>query len=84
MSKKKKRKVWICRDGTRIPIKKMGSDHLLNAIRFFARLGKEDNEKIIWLKKEAVIRELDFEGKEKFCNIKVDEPIENRFEILDL
>ena len=84
MAKKKNEKIWITKEGIIIPVKKMENSHIINAIQYFERLGKGDRKTVIWLKEEAVIRKLDFKGKEKFCNIKVDEPILNRFEILDL
>ena len=75
--------IWITRDGKQINIKKMTDSHLKNSVVLFGR-DKEGNKKR-WkmLEKEAKARGWDIEN-EIYKEIEPDEPIDNRWEILDI
>ncbi len=71
MSKRIK-KIWITKKGDKIPIEEMDDSHILNGIKLFERTGQRELQ-VEWLKEE----------RDKRLGI-VDEPINDRFEILDL
>jgi len=72
MAKKRK---WTMRDGTTILIKDMSDSHILNSIKLFEKFGTRKQE-VEWLKQER--------NKRLGIVDKKDEPIENRWSILDL
>jgi len=72
----KKKKNWTTKDGTKIPIKEMTTMHIMRAIDFFEDTGTR-KEQIEWLKEERAIR--------LGLNAEIpDEPVKNRWSILDL
>jgi len=36
LARKRNPKIWIKRDGTKIPLREMTADHIINAIRYFS------------------------------------------------
>lgn len=66
------KKIWVTKTGDKIPIEEMADSHILNAIKFFEGTGQREIQ-VEWLKEE----------RNKRLGI-VDEPINDRFEILDL
>ncbi len=69
-----KNDIWVCKDGTRMKMCEMSDSHLKNAINLFKN-HKEDNPDR-W---KYLITEHERRQKNE-----PDDPIENRFEILDL
>ena len=72
----KKKKNWTTKDGTKIPIKEMTTMHIMHVIDLFEHTGTR-KQQIKWLKEERAIR--------LGLNVKIpDEPVKNRWSILDL
>ncbi len=67
---------WTCKDGTQIKMWKMTDNHLMNAIKYFAPFRESHVER--W---ELLVNEKKRRDK---ANKPPDEPIESRFDILDL
>jgi len=76
--------IWICSDGTKIKMCDMTDGHLRNAINYFIPKNKIDAQSATWklLKCEAKRRK--WEVSDKTGIVPPPEPIDSRFDILDL
>jgi hypothetical protein len=75
MSKKKENRIWVQRNGRKIPISEMSNSHILNSIKMFENSEFREKE-VKWLREELDRR---YERKKE-----ENASVENRYEILDL
>ncbi len=81
--------IWITKDGVRLKMIDMTDSHLKNAIKYFKPNPKSSGKSRAWKLLTCEARRRKWKITDSGPNIKIDmnkpdEPIDNRFDILDL
>ncbi|MHA1468984.1 MAG: hypothetical protein ACTSSP_00330 [Candidatus Asgardarchaeia archaeon] len=79
--------IWTTKDGRKIPVRKMTTEHLKNVIRFFdcdAGQGARNRSKIKMVREELLRRKQEVDGLDDWAENPESHEIESRFDILDL
>jgi len=84
-----KNDIWVTRDGNRVKMCDMTDSHLKNAIKYFKPNPSSSGKSKAWKLLTCEARRRKWKITDKGPNIKIDmnepdEPINNRFDILDL
>jgi hypothetical protein len=79
-----KNDIWLCKDGTKMKMCEMSDRHLKNSINYFIPTSEGDKKSRRWKLLKCEARRRKWKVTDKDGVVPPPEPVESRFDILDL